>query len=79
MRTHENTLWILCQPVSPVFEHDRAGVFGEGEERAPGLDAERERRRRATSAATVAPAANTVRQRPVASSTSGIIKPNCGL
>ncbi len=43
MRTHENTLWILYQPVSPCSSTTVAGELGRGQERGPHLGAEGER------------------------------------
>ena len=78
MRAHENTLWILCQPVSPVSS-TIARVYSAKVKKARQASMPNTSVAAMTSAATVPPAANSVRQRPVASSTSGIISPNCGL
>ena len=78
MRAQANTLWILCQPVSPVSS-TTVRVYSAKVKNARQVSTPKTSVAATASAATVAPAANTVRQRPVAISTSGIIRPNCGL
>ena len=78
MRTQENTLWILYQPVPPCSSTTVRVKCGGGEERGPHIDTEGEcdgERHHAT----VAAAAAKARQRPLATSTSGMSTPNCGL
>ena len=78
MRAQEKTLWILCQPVSPVSS-TWTRVYSAKIKNARHVSVPNASVAARVNSATVAPAANTVRQRPVAMSTSGIMMPDCGL
>ena len=78
MRTHEKTLWILCQPVSPASSTTMRlnSVEARNALHTCGPNASV---LATASAATVECREPNARQRPVATSTSGIMRPNCGL
>ena len=78
MRTQENTLWILYQPVPPCSSTTVRVNLVEARN-ALHTSMPNANVTASASSATVAAAAANTRQRPLAASTSGISRPNCGL